>query len=415
MTDRPLDGSTSGAPPSDDGGIAGDGRCYDYDEMCDELRCHSSESLHLVRLEAVAEQRSWRLRELAVTAVLDERGQLDDATAGKDGTSTKTARRTRKTAAKLKRQPKIAEAAAKGTLSEEQLDKVTELAGDDPEADRLWAEQGPLWSPEDLADELRRQRKPSVEDAAARREARSLRYWWNRDSGMLDGRFSLPDVDGATLESLIDELIGKMKPPAGQAWDSHDHRRADALVDLCRAYRDGGAKDGARAGERSGGQTGAKPHFVVEIPLTGPATCAGVPLPDEMIERLRAQARIEPVLKYRTMDGETVVIGKTEPALSEKKKRAVRRRDRHCRYPGCRRHGDLEVHHLWPVSWGGSDELYNLACLCPYHHALMAPQGRVLLLGNPNHPAGLTLLDRDDLPKLAQLAAEQSRADQPAA
>lgn len=40
----------------------------------------------------------------------------------------------------------------------------------------------------------------------------------------------------------------------------------------------------------------------------------------------------------------------------------------------------------------------------------MAPQGRVLLLGNPNNPAGLTLLDRDDLPRLAQLAAEQSRA-----
>jgi hypothetical protein len=34
----------------------------------------------------------------------------------------------------------------------------------------------------------------------------------------------------------------------------------------------------------------------------------------------------------------------------------------------------------------------------------------VLLLGNPNHPAGLSLVDRDDLPKLAQLAATRSRA-----
>ena len=33
----------------------------------------------------------------------------------------------------MKRQPKVAEAAAKGKLSEEQLEKVTELAGDDPE------------------------------------------------------------------------------------------------------------------------------------------------------------------------------------------------------------------------------------------------------------------------------------------
>ena len=385
---------------SDPAGSSGDGRCYDYGEMCDELRCHSSGSLHLLRVEAIAEQRWWRLRELAITAVLDERGQVDDSTAGKDGTTTKTARRTRRTAEKLKSQPNVAEAAAKGKLSPEQLDKVTELAGDDPEADRLWAEQGPGWSPEDLADELRRRRKPSVEDAAARREARELRYWWNRDTGMLDGRFSLPDVDGATFESVLDELIQKMTPAPGQAWDTREHRGADSLVDLCRLWRDGGTIDEATSG--------ARPHFIVEVPLDGPATVAGVPLPDAMVERLRAQARIEPVI---TVNGERTLIGRTEPALSEKKKRVVRQRDGHCRYPGCHRRTGLQVHHLWPASWGGSDDLYNLACLCPSHHALMAPQGRTLVLGNPNNPAGLTLIDRDDLPKLAQLAAEQSRAD----
>jgi len=382
----------------------GGGRCYDYAEMCDALRCCSSEGLHLERVTAIAEQRWWRLRELAITAVLDERGQIDDSTAGRDGTSTKTARRTRRTAARLTRQPNVAEAAAKGKLSSEQLDTVSDLAGDDPEADRLWAEQGPGWSPEDLAHELRRQRKPSVDDAAARREARALRYWWNRDSGMLDGRFSLPDVDGALFESVIAEMIDKMGPTPGQRWDTPEHRGADALVDLCRRWRDSGTVDQP--------STGAKPHFIVEVPLTGPATVAGIPLPDEMVERLRAQARIEPVI---TINGERVLIGKTEPVLSGKKKRVVRQRDGHCRYPGCHRRTGLQVHHLWPASWGGTDEIYNLACLCPHHHALMAPQGRALLLGNPNNPAGLTLLDRDDLPKLAQLAAEHARAGSDAA
>ena len=216
---------------------------------------------------------------------------------------------------------------------------------------------------------------------------------------MLDGRFSLPDVDGATFESVLDEMIEKLRPARGQAWDTGEHRGADALVDLCRRWRDGATLDQP--------STGAKPHFVVEVPLDGPATVAGIPLPDAMVERLRAQARIEPVITIR---GEQVLIGRTEPALSEKKKRVVRQRDGHCRYPGCHRRNGLQVHHLWPASWGGSDDLYNLACLCAFHHALMAPQGQTMLLGNPNHPAGLTLLDRDDLPKLAQLAAEQSRA-----
>jgi len=383
----------------------GGDRSYDYAEMCDALRCHSSESLHMLRVEAIAEQRWWRLRELAVTAVLDERGQVDDSTAGSDGTSTKTARRTRRTARKLKSQPKVAEAAAKGRLSPEQLDKVTELAGDDPEADRLWAEQGPKWSPEDLADELRRQKQPSVDDAATRRQARELRYWWNRESGMLDGRFSLPDTDGATFASVLDELIDKMRPATGQGWASREHRGADALIELCRLYRNRGRSDDPTGGTRA--------HFVVQVPLHGPATVAGVPLPDAMVERLRADAHIEPVLTGP--DGARLRIGRTEPVLSEKTKRVVKQRDGHCRFPGCDRRVGLQVHHLWPASWGGADEMWNLATVCSVHHPQLAPQGRLLLLGNPNHPAGLALVDRGDLPTLARLAEEQARADRGAA
>jgi hypothetical protein len=70
----------------------------------------------------------------------------------------------------------------------------------------------------------------------------------------------------------------------------------------------------------------------------------------------------------------------------------------------------LEVHHLWPRSWGGTDQIVNLATVCWTHHARLAPHGDVLLLGNPNNPAGLSLVHRDDLPALAQLAATGARA-----
>jgi hypothetical protein len=88
----------------------------------------------------------------------------------------------------------------------------------------------------------------------------------------------------------------------------------------------------------------------------------------------------------------------------------VRQRDGHCRRPGCDRRTGLDVHHLGPASWGGGDELANLATVCWTHHHQLAPQGHLLLLGNPNNPAGLSLLDRDDLPTLAQLTAEHARA-----
>jgi hypothetical protein len=199
-------------------------------------------------------------------------------------------------------------------------------------------------------------------------------------------------------------MIEKMSPGPGQPWDTREHRGADALVELCRLWA---------SRDHDAPTTGAAPHFIVEVPLTGPATVAGVPLPDAMVERLRAQARIEPVLMGE--DGQRIVVGKTETALREKKKRVVRQRDGHCRYPGCDRRIGLQVHHLWPSSWGGTDEIYNLATVCTHHHAQLAPQGRLLLLGNPNHPAGLSLIDRDDLPTLAHLAADRARADTPAA
>jgi hypothetical protein len=50
-------------------------------------------------------------------------------------------------------------------------------------------------------------------------------------------------------------------------------------------------------------------------------------------------------------------------------RRAVRKRDRHCRFPGC----DLpaagcEVHHITPRKDGGRHALTNLALLCRFHH-----------------------------------------------
>ena len=66
-----------------------------------------------------------------------------------------------------------------------------------------------------------------------RYEARSLRMWWTPDKGMLQLHGQLPDVLGATFEATIQKLTEQRKPAKGQAWDSFDHRAADALVSLC--------------------------------------------------------------------------------------------------------------------------------------------------------------------------------------
>jgi hypothetical protein len=371
---------------------------FDYARELDDLRTHTTEWLRAERESLVREQRRLRVRELAVTAVLDERGAIDDALAAVDGVSLRSVRETVETARALEGLPEVAAAAYEGSLSDEQLRPTARLA--DPSSDAEWARRAAHTPPADLAQMARTQRTPTMEEARARRAARELGFWWNRRSGMLDGRFSLPDLDGALVEMVFNQVIDQMRPAKGAQWETRARRGADALVELCRNYADVHAV--------------ATPNvrMVVYVPEQGPATIAGIPLADEQVEALRAQAGVEPVLV--DAGGDPVVVGGTRSNLSAKTLRAVRVRDGHCRWPGCDRRTGLQVHHLWPVSWGGGDERSNLASVCvgggTDHHAQLAPQGAYLLLGNPNRPDGLVLMHREDLPALAALAAAEAAA-----
>jgi Domain of unknown function (DUF222)/HNH endonuclease len=361
-----------------------DGDVFDVADHLDGLRCWPTERLAARREELVREQRRLRVEELAVVRVLDERGRIDESAAGRDGVSARTVRETLETARALESLPAVAAAAHAGDLSPEQLGPVVALA--DEATDAEWAERAPNVAPADLARLARTKSKPTVEDARARREARYLRMWWQHDSGMLHLRGALPDIDGARFETAVNRLIDRMRPPKGRPWDSRDHRGADALV---------GLSDLLDTVEPP--VAAPKPLLVVEVPMTGPAEVAGIPLPDAMVEQLRAGARIEPVLVDD--HGVAAAIGRRSSALSPKIVRAVLLRDGHCRVPGCEiRHG-LEVHHLRPRSWGGTDDIGDLAAVCRSagHHGLLVPTGKWALVGNPNRPDGLRLVHVDHL------------------
>src|SRR5713101_1088096 len=354
---------------------------FDVADRLDGLRCRPTEWLAARRDELVREQRRLRVEELAVTRVLDERGALDDALAARDGVSERSVRETVETARALESLPHVAAMAYAGELSSEQLGHVAALA--DESSDAEWARRAPNVTPADLAQMVRTQRKPTVEDSRARREARSLRWWWRKDAGMLDFAGSLPDLDGARFEAVMNRMIDRMRPAKGAAWDTREHRGADALSKLWTHYEN---EDAAVAGT-------AKPLLMVEVPEKGPATIVGIPLPDAMVETLRANAAIEPI--FVDADGVPIRMGTRGSALSPKIARAVLLRDGHCRWPGCERRTGLQVHHLIPRSWGGSDDIANLAAVCvgggTNHHAKLIPHGPWKLVGNPNQPDGLRL------------------------
>jgi len=369
---------------------------FDVKAHLDELRCRPTEWLVARRDEVVREQRRLHVEELAITAVLDEREALDDSMAARDGVSERTARRKRETARGLREKPHLAAAAHDGLLSDEQLDEAMQLA--DESTDEEWAERAQRMSPDDLARQRRAQSKPTADDAQCRRQARSLRMWWKPGTGMLSVRGELPDLDGARFEATINKMIEQIRPPKGHPWDSYEHRGADALMQLLDTRGD--AESESRDEPHSHQATRApQPLLVVQVPLHGPAEVAGVPLPDTMVEQLRANSVIEPLLVDD--DGEPLVVGRRGRALSPKIARAVLLRDGHCRVPGCERRHGLQIHHLVPVSWGGTDDIANLAAVCAGgvsdHHATLVPHGPWVLLGNPNQPDGLQRVCLDDL------------------
>jgi len=354
-----------------------------FNDLLFELRCWDSDRLGAERERVIVERRKLRTRELALTCVLDERDALAKDQAARDGETEAESRRKRETAKKLEHLPNLGAAAMNGELSSGQLDPAADLADED--SDEEITETAKRTSPHDLQRMAREQRrKASREDSVRRRSRRSLRKWRD-DDGFLCGRFEIPlEHGGAIVESCFDQVTERMRPATGEAWEPLDRRQVDVLVGLCQLEAD--AED---AGDATHATVGARVDVHVDIDLDGDATLCGVALPDEWVDAARANARIH--LRVVDDDGTVIVEDRARTFVSQKRRRAIVRRDGRCRWPGCNRRLRLQVHHLHPSSWGGSDDTSNLASVCAYHHGLLIPHGDHILDGNPNRPDGLTL------------------------
>jgi hypothetical protein len=345
-------------------------------DRADGLRSRETSWLRARRAELVQVQRRARADELAIVAVLDERGALDMCDAARSGVSARVERETLETARALDHLPAIATAAADGRLSDEQLVEVTQLA--DEITDAEWAERAPNCSPAQLQRLVRSQRTPTAEESLTRHRARSLRMSWNREHTVLRVNGELPDLLGAKVEAAINAMVERARPVKGEQWEPRDRRAADALGELCDIRQT--AADGPTP------TRAAQPVLVLDVPQEGSAMAGGVPLPDAVVEQLRANASIEPVLVDD--QGIPFAIGRRFSGLSAKRARSVLLRDGSC-ICGCGiRHG-LEIHHLVPRSWGGTDDISNLGAVFPPHHRELIPHGPWAIVGNPNVPGGL--------------------------
>ena len=220
----------------------------------------------------------------------------------------------------------------------------------------------------------------ATEKQAREAHARRELTWCYDDDGSLVLRARLPADEGALVISALQAAEGW--PPYGPAPEeicaetpvggTAPARRADALVSMARAaIAAGGA-------ERAGGDRCELVVHVDAQTLVGNEAnaCAevqaGPTIPAETARRLGCDAAVVRIIER---DGRPLSVGRRTRSIPTALRRALRRRDDGCRFPGCTHHRFLHAHHIRHWARGGATNLDNLVQLCSYHHRLVHEGG----------------------------------------
>ncbi len=152
-------------------------------------------------------------------------------------------------------------------------------------------------------------------------------------------------------------------------------RRADALVALAERSLDAAAGDSASAD-----------RFQVCVSVSAetltaddahPAELAeiddGPPIGLERIRRLTCDASVVPIVE--SAGGNILSVGRKTRTVPPALRRALKRRDRGCRFPGCQQRHYVDAHHIEHWANGGETRLDNLVLLCRRHHTLLHEGG----------------------------------------
>jgi hypothetical protein len=149
-------------------------------------------------------------------------------------------------------------------------------------------------------------------------------------------------------------------------------RRADAFVAMAERFLTANSTDGA-------------PPVEVVVHVEGDADAGGTlddgtPLHPSTTARLTCDAAVVEVVEDSR--GNVLDVGRRRRTIPTRLRRALRLRDRGCRFPGCtNRH--VDGHHVVPWSRGGSTSLENLCSLCRRHHVYVHEYG-IRIVGEPS-------------------------------
>lgn len=166
--------------------------------------------------------------------------------------------------------------------------------------------------------------------------------------------------------------------------------RADAVVALAESYLAG------NAGTGNGGERFQVVLHVDQDPLAADGAVAatledGTQVSAETLRRVACDAG----LVAATGDGAELSIGRRSRTVPPAMRRALRLRDRGCRFPGCTHDRFLHGHHVKHWLHGGETRVDNLVLLCTRHHRLLHEGGWSMVRGEDGGPADWTFVAPD--------------------
>ncbi len=286
--------------------------------------------------------------------------------------------------------PKISAAFRKGEVSYSKVRAMTRVADAQNEDYLLGiARHGTAYHVEGIVAKYRRaKRLQDADNAHFQYESRSVDHFHD-DDGALVLKARLPAEVGALLLKALDKAMDRQfnvgaasaaidvsaetSDPAPQPRrDTWSQRRADALAELAESYLANGATDSSSADRYQ-----VVVHVSAETLPTPPVSHIenGHHVSAETSRRLACDCSVLGLVE--DADGEPLSIGRKSRSIPPAMRRALRIRDKGCRFPGCTRKAYLDGHHIQHWSDGGETSLDNLVLLCRHHHRLVHEGGFV--------------------------------------
>lgn len=284
-----------------------------------------------------------------------------------------------RTARALENLPRIAAAMGRGEISYSKVREITRVAcpatedyllviavhGTAQHVERLVRYYRNAKEAEELSREKRQQ------------QGRELKYWFDHDGSLvIKGR--LPAQAGALLIKALEAAAEDLKqtepeavesnPPAGVPnvkFPPSRTRRADALELLAESFLANGP-----ATKSSGDKYQIVVHVDAETLQIG---CAGrceiehgTHIAADTARRLACDASVVGIIEGE--NGDPLNVGRKTRSVPPALQRALRSRDKGCRFPGCCNTRYTDAHHIHHWAHGGETKLSNLVTLCRFHH-----------------------------------------------